>query len=60
MKFFKYPTHLTATWYDLRDIYFNEEEMNLIREFLRYKIKNDPTYPDKISKQIFFLAKTID
>lgn len=59
-KFFKYPAHLTATWYDHGDIYFDEEEMNLIREFSRYIMKKDQTYPDKIAKQIFSLAKTID
>ncbi len=59
-KFFKYPAHLSATWYDHGDIYFDEEEMNLIRELLRHKTKNDPTYPDKIAEQIFSLAKTID
>ncbi|MDO8668081.1 MAG: PEP-utilizing enzyme [bacterium] len=57
---FKYPLRLSATWYDYGDIYFDEEEMNLIREFLKYKIKNDPAYPNKIAEQIFSLSRRID
>ena len=58
--FFKYPLHLSATWYDRGDIYFDEEEMDLIGEFLKYNINNDPKYPDKIAAQIFSLSRAID
>jgi len=59
-KYFGYPTHLSATWYDHGDIYFDKEEIKAIAEFLRYKTRGDSDYPDKIAKHIFSFAKEID
>ena len=58
-KVFGYPAPKSATWYDHGDIYFDREEIELIKEFLRYKIQIEPTYPDKIAKHIFSLSQKI-
>ncbi|MFA5926157.1 MAG: PEP-utilizing enzyme [Parcubacteria group bacterium] len=59
-KQFGYPLHLSASWYDRGDIYFDKEEIEIIGDFLRYKIKTNPAYPDKIAESIFSLSKNID
>lgn len=59
-KHFGYPIHLSATWYDHGDIYFDSEEIKVIEEFLRHKIQNSSIYPDIMSDKIFSLAKKIN
>lgn len=56
---FGYPTPIRSTWYDRGDIYFDEEEIQLIRSFIRYKIEVDPKYPDRVAKAIFDLSSKI-
>ena len=58
-KVFGYPMPKSATWYDHGDIYFDREEVELIKEFFRYKIQVEPMYPDKIAKHIFSLSQKI-
>jgi len=58
-KIFGFPLHLTATWYDRGDIYFDEDEIEQVRQFIRYKIQFDSNYPSKIAKHIFSIAKNI-
>ncbi len=59
-KVFGYPKHLSATWYDHGDIYFDAEEIKAIETFLQSAIEKNPAYPDKIAQHIFSLAKKID
>jgi phosphohistidine swiveling domain-containing protein len=56
---FGYPECLTATWYDFGDIYFDQEEIDVIKRFLEYKLDTDKSYPAVISKRIFKLAGEI-
>ena len=56
-KVFGYPKHLSATWYDHGDIYFDAEEIKAIETFLQSAIEKNPAYPDKIAQHIFSLAK---
>jgi len=59
-KVFGYPKCLTATWYDRGDIYFDREEIQQIKHFIKTKFGQDPLYPDKIAKSIFLLAQKIE
>ncbi len=59
-KNFDYPMHLSATWYNHGDIYFDREEITVIGAFLQYNIEQDKTYPCRIAKRVFSLARRID
>ncbi len=56
---FGYPIPISSTWYDRGDIYFDEEEIGLIRSFLRYRVDADATYPDRMARVIFSLSRQI-
>lgn len=53
------PQTLSATWYDNGDIYFDEEEISTIRQFLRAKIAEQPKYPVVMAKRVFTLVESI-
>ena len=56
---FGYPQKISGYWYDNGNIYFDKEEIELVKRFLHYKTMNNPDYPDVIAKGIFNLSKQI-